>query len=385
LPANQKLWAAVARDPEIELDLIAPKRWVSPLHGPLDFAALPELSEQARGLAVYRAGSLHWHTYADLGPELTLRVPDVMYLDEDPHSLVAAQVLSIQAIMDYRLIITLKQNVFKRYPLPFSWIEKRTFRLSSCAAATSEECVRVARDKGFRRAAELVYYAIDTEEFRPNGKRQRAVGEPLVVGYAGRLVPEKGLADLIAALALVQKDRRVQLSIVGSGPERARLAALAGMKLPGGACMFFDRLPREEMAQWYRSLDALVLPSRTTPQWKEQFGRVLGEAMACEIPVIGSSSGFIPEFIETTGGGLTYPEGDVEALAEAILTLAKDETKAEELGRKGREGVIANYGLEAIAARIVQLVQSCGEGPRTRVLSPAERLRSRGSRAGGEG
>ena len=61
---------------------------------------MPELRDRALPVRAYWPGKLHFHTYAALGPKMTGSVPDVLYLDEDPHSFVAAQVLSIQAIMD---------------------------------------------------------------------------------------------------------------------------------------------------------------------------------------------------------------------------------------------------------------------------------------------
>ena len=64
------------------------------------------------------------------------------------------------------------------------------------------------------------------------------------------------------------------------------------------------------MAAGYAQLDVLVLPSHTTPTWKEQFGRVIVEALWCGVPVVGSDSGEIPWLIELTGGGLVFPEGD---------------------------------------------------------------------------
>lgn len=138
------------------------------------------------------------------------------------------------------------------------------------------------------------------------------------MGYAGRLVPAKGVADLVEAVALAQKQLPLCLSIAGDGPEAGPLAELAGRKLLPGTWELHDPLGANRLADWYRSLDLLVLPSRTTPGWKEQFGRVLGEAMACAVPVVGSTSGFIPEFVTGTGGGAVYSEGDVAELAETI-------------------------------------------------------------------
>ena len=354
LPENQRLWAEVARQPEVQLTLIAPLRWQAALQGPLQFSALPELQQQARPLRIHWPGQPHLHVYRGLKAQLTALRPDVVYLDEDPHSLVAAQVLPLQAALGFRLVITLKQNILKHYPPPFSWVEQRTYRLACCAAATSTECVQVAQAKGFRRPAEVIGYPIDTTAFHPHGK----VPEPerVRVGFAGRLVPEKGVADLIDALAMAQRQAAFRLSVIGDGPEGPRLQEQAQRQLQPNSWGFFDHLPAEEMPEWYRTLDVLVLPSLTTAHWKEQFGRVLGEAMACSVPVIGSSSGFIPEFIDSTGGGVVYPEGDVPALADALVTLAADPALRQRLGQQGRAGIEREYSLAAVTAKVMRLI-----------------------------
>jgi len=359
LPANQRVWARVAAlDPGIRLRLVAPRRWKSSLHGRLDFAPLPELVQQSVGIRVYCSGSLHLHTYSDLGPALTVEVPDILFLDEDPHSLVAWQVLGIQAIMSFQTIITLRQNILKRYPFPFSLIERGLFRSTSAAAVTSEECLAVAREKHYRQPATVVHYPIDVEAFRPGEPPPPLGDRPLRVGYAGRLVPEKGVADLIHAVAQVQDRQRVELVIAGSGREKKRLLALA-KSLPGLADRVqCSEIPHAQMADWYRALDVLVLPSHATPRWKEQFGRVLAEMMACERPVIGAATGFIPELIESTGGGLLFPEGDVDALAQALVRLAGDDDLRRQLGQRGRQQVVELYSVDAVARKLVELIRS---------------------------
>jgi quercetin dioxygenase-like cupin family protein len=85
-------------------------------------------------------------------------------------------------------------------------------------------------------------------------------------------------------------------------------------------------------------LDALVLPSLTRPNWKEQFGRVLVEAMACGVPVVGSDSGEIPRVIGQAG--LSFPEGDAGALRASLAELMGSERRRAELGARGRIRVL---------------------------------------------
>jgi len=99
--------------------------------------------------------------------------------------------------------------------------------------------------------------------------------------------------------------------------------------------------------------DVLVLPSRTTRSWKEQFGRVLIEAMACETPVVGSSSGEIPKVIGDAG--LIFPEGDVVTLAHILGCVHDTAELGTQLGKKGRGRVLEMFTHRRIAEETVRL------------------------------
>ena len=109
------------------------------------------------------------------------------------------------------------------------------------------------------------------------------------------------------------------------------------------------------MPAFYASLDALVLPSHTTPTWKEQFGRVLIEAMACETVVVGSDSGEIPQVIGAAG--MIYPEGNPEALAERLAHLAGDPALRAQLAQQGRARVLAHFTQQCVAEATWQVYQ----------------------------
>src|SRR5262249_44717917 len=154
---------------------------------------------------------------------------------------------------------------------------------------------------------------------------------PFTVGYAGRLVQSKGLNELIAAVRRLAAP--VELLLIGNGEMRAQLE---GQPIPGSRVRVLDNIAHEEMASGYAQLDVLALPSRTTPTWKEQFGRVIVEALWCGVPVVGSDSGEIPWLIELTGGGLVFPEGDDESLARQLAKLREQPELRRELAERGR-------------------------------------------------
>jgi glycosyltransferase involved in cell wall biosynthesis len=118
------------------------------------------------------------------------------------------------------------------------------------------------------------------------------------------------------------------------------LAEVANRGLQGRVVVS-NRLPSHDVPAILRSLHAVVLPSLTTRRWKEQFGRILIEAMACGVPVVGSTSGEIPDVIGD--GGLVIPEGDPGALADALQRLYDDQELRTRLGQRGRERVLQRY------------------------------------------
>jgi glycosyltransferase involved in cell wall biosynthesis len=166
-------------------------------------------------------------------------------------------------------------------------------------------------------------------------------------------VPEKGLDTLIDAVEQLIRSgepQPVRLRIIGDGPHRSDIARYAE-KL-GNVVQFAAAMPPAQVAQQLHQIDALVLPSRTTPVWKEQFGRVLIEAMACGVPVIGSDSGAIPEVIGEAG--LIFPEGDASALADCLRRLIDSPVLRAELAQRGMERVQAHYTQVHIAQRTLE-------------------------------
>jgi L-malate glycosyltransferase len=116
------------------------------------------------------------------------------------------------------------------------------------------------------------------------------------------------------------------------------------------------------MPSAYAQLDVLVLPSRTTPTWKEQFGRVIVEALWCNVPVVGSDSGEIPHVIELTGGGLIFREGDPEMLAERLRTLRAAPVLRRELAATGRQAVERLFAVPAATDPLEHLLVGAMNG-----------------------
>jgi glycosyltransferase involved in cell wall biosynthesis len=119
---------------------------------------------------------------------------------------------------------------------------------------------------------------------------------------------------------------------------------------------FLGRQPSSRMAELMNEVDVLVLPSRTTPTWKEQFGRVLVEAMATGMPVLGSDSGEIPVVIGDAR--LIHHEGDAEQLAVQLLGVLQDDALRQSLGEAARRRATEHYDTRHLAYRRAEFYRS---------------------------
>jgi glycosyltransferase involved in cell wall biosynthesis len=283
--------------------------------------------------------------------------PHIVHCEHEQESLVALEVALAQHTQapQSRLILYSWQNLLRRRSLPVQVVSRFTLLAADHMLCASREAVEVLRRQGYTKGASIMpLTGIDVGTFRPaeaSNLRVRLDLAGFVAGYVGRLVPEKGVDLLLHAAAASHVE--VTLLIVGDGPERAALDALSARLGIAARCRFAGGVSYDRMSEYLNALDVLVLPSRTTPNWKEQFGRVLAEAMACAKPVIGAASGAIPEVIGNAG--LTFAEGDAGQLSRLIDLLAMQPALCAELGRRGRQRVETQYATEAIAGEIVHI------------------------------
>ncbi len=301
----------------------------------------------------------HFHLYFFLGLGRILRQlrPHVLHIDEEPYNLATFLALRAARGVGAQFLFFAWQNIPRRYPAPFSWMERYVLAHTDYALAGNSEAEAVLRNKGYHGPGRVIaQFGVDPEMFRfsPPHRESRDVGlRPFVIGYSGRLVREKGVDLLLRAVARLEG--AWQLWILGDGPERIGLASLAEELGITDRVTFKGMVPASQMPKQYPLLDALVLPSRTFPNWKEQFGRVLIEAMACGVPVVGSDSGEIPHVIGEAGW--IFPEGDVAALSAALACLQADSGLRRELALRGRARVMANYTQAHVAAATYEVYQ----------------------------
>ncbi len=247
---------------------------------------------------------------------------DVIDVHEEPYSLSTAEILLLRALRRQRapFVLYTAQNLAKRHPIPFRWMERRALTRASGVSACNRDAAGIAERKGFPGRARVIPLGVDIPSAKeppvPTRPRTpRTADDAVIVGLVGRLVPEKGLIVLLDALVL---EPRLHARVAGTGPLAQRIGVEASARGVAERVEFAGGIDPPRMPEFLSGLDVLVVPSLPTPTWTEQFGRVAVEAMAAGIPVVSSDAGALPEVVG--GAGLVVPHGDPAALAEAAVT-----------------------------------------------------------------
>lgn len=363
IDTNQQLFAEMEQQ-GVVLQMLVPSLWKGDLTGvPMAPQRWEGLSAQPTPLSVVMPGKVPLHAYREsLGRHFYLFQPDAIYVENESYAVSTFQAAVANKLSVRRpLIFRNNQNLFKRYPFPFNLAERYVLDRAACANVVNEEAGAVLREKGYKGRIAYMPYGVDPDFYRPMDARalRQTLGlKGMVFGYLGRLVDEKGVLKLIEAFSRFHPEEEVSLLLVGDGPLRAEVEAR--LQAPGlqGRATLLPVVPHREVPMYLSAMDVLVLPSETRPGWKEQFGRVLIEAPACGVPVIGSDSGEIPHLIGRLDTGLVFPEGNVEALHGAMRRMHETPGLHDAFRERGRREVEEQYAYSALAYRFRQLLDS---------------------------
>ncbi len=348
--ANQSPYAALL-DEGTDVHLVVPARWHHELEAEPRAAEVdPALEGRVHLARIARPGSIQAHLYLD-PPRRWLRQvqPDVVLVDAEPFSVPAAQWVRAGRRHGVPVAVSAWENLDRPLPWVARALRSHTLPRASGVCARTPTAAGRAVAGGARGPVVLVPPAVEVASARTAPPQDR----PFTVGYAGRLVEAKGIRDLLAAVDLLPDDTR--LLVAGDGPLVGLVRANRKVDLRLG-------LRHGDMPALYAEMDVLVLPSRTTPTWSEQLGRVLLEAMAVGTPVIGADSGEIPWVLSEARGGTTFPEGDVGALAGLLMDVRTDPSRWRATGARGRADVAERFSPRASADALLDLARRLVDG-----------------------
>jgi glycosyltransferase involved in cell wall biosynthesis len=338
----------IAARPEVEhLVAVTPPAWHEPGGRtlPLEPSDRPQKYE-LRIEPIRFNGSYHLFYWPGLARVLREVRPNIVHLDEEPYNLATAHGTWLARRAGVPSLFFTWQNLLRHYPPPFSWLERSVYKQAAHAIAGSTEAQEVLQAKGYAGPSSVIpQFGVDPELFAPG----LAPAGPPVIGFIARLVEEKGIFVLLAALAGLRGPWR--LHVVGSGPLERKARRRAAQLGLAARVTWEPGVPSTQVPDLLRTFTVLVQPSLTRRHWKEQFGRALMEAMACGVAVVGSASAEIPNVVGDAG--LVVPEGDATALRDAIARVLGDRDLREELGRRGRARVLDSYTNQRIAEQTV--------------------------------
>ena len=358
-------------DPDIEVTVVVPQRWKpggiqnkiieTQFYQEGSFKVVPvsNFSQNNQGLLTFGL---------DLIGLLQKFRPQIIQVEQGSKSLACAQLILLNNILKLQA----KNILFTWWNLPYqlNWpvsvLENYNLQHTDGIIAGNLDGAKILQQRGYPGVVKVMpQLGVDETLFRRSGKdadlSRRFSIEPtdFVVGFVGRFVEEKGLLTLASALAGLKKSSWKWL-LVGQGKLRTHLAEKCIEWGISDRIIWVESVSHDEIPPYINLMNCLVLPSQTSYKfktltavgWKEQFGHVLIEAMACQIPVIGSDCGEIPHVIGDAG--LVFPEGNAGVLRECLQQLMERQELAADLGDRGYHRAMSNYTNKALAEQLLE-------------------------------
>ena len=362
LNSDRKKYEEFANFSDIELVVLAPHKWE------FNYKTYP-FEESTNGkyeivnAPVAFPGFPHRSFYlASLKKILQKFQPDIIHLFQEPYSLFAGQTVFFRNLFSPKskiLFITWENLNHKKYPFLFAplykFIEAYTYKNSACATPITHTAKQVLQQRGFQGKCHVMSWGIDLDLFHKknvdNLKQDLNLNGAFTIGFIGRFVEEKGILDLLKAASELQGN--IKILLIGDGPLKADLPQIAHELKLKDRLRIVDTVSSSEINSYINCMDLLVLPSRASLYWKEQLGRVLVEAMACEVPVIGSDSGEIPYVV--ADAGFVFRSQDYVDLKNKIEIIQSQRVDVIALIQKAKKKVEQEYSWENIVKNLYHL------------------------------
>jgi glycosyltransferase involved in cell wall biosynthesis len=325
-------------------------------------------------LPVRRPGDENRHRQLDASDPYRLIAelkPDLLDIHSEPYSLTAREWLRATD-RELPVVMYSAQNIDKRYPPPFYRYEQAALRRVGAFYPCARQVATVLRGKGFAGRIEVLALGYDAGVFSPGSQSLDA--DEIVLMLVGRLVPEKGGLDAVRTLARINTLRPARLVFSGQGPDAARAKALAKSLGLESRVEFRPWQSQPELGGDYRRAHVVLVPSRPTLRWVEQFGRVIVEAQASGAVVAGYANGAIPDVAGEAG--VLVATGDVDGLAAGVERVIGD---PQEFARRREAGfaLSATRTWGAVAASQLALYQEVLAGAPVSLSLPRSPRRRR--------
>lgn len=335
-----------------EVTAVAPTFFSGELR-PIPLETLPGEACRLEAVPAYLSSHIHVMFYSRCLRQILAQPWDLVHCWEEPYVLAGGEV-AWWTPRQTPVVFYSAQNIAKRYPPPFCWVEK--YCLERCAGwmAGGESVLQTLLGRGYgRKPHQVMPLGVDVDRFYPDKMARRHTLERLgwnlsgapVVGYLGRFVPEKGVGLLTRVLDSLSSPWRALF--VGGGPVESQLREWATHY--GDRVRVLTGVEHDQIPLYLNAMDILCAPSQTTPNWREQFGRMLIEAFACAVPVVASDSGEIPYVVGNAG--VIVGEKDEARWMHALAGLLENHSEQAELSERGLARARSLYAWPVIARK----------------------------------
>ena len=364
---NQGKLNAIAETGNVEVGVLTPSNWKAlewnrllPLENPY-----PKLHLYSAPVAFTGKGGAHLYAPWDLWRVLNDFKPDILQVEEEVFSLSTFELAIWSRLTETPMVVFGWENLERQLPTPRWWICQFVLDTVKAIIPGNQDGANIMRQWGYSGLLEVMpQMGVDPNFFSPRERKITAPAQasgagdrPFNIGYLGRLAHSKGIDLIFAAVReLRQRGANVCITLCGSGADEAALKQEAETQQVADLVIWRGAVRHEQAPKELGAFDVLVLPSRTVPGWKEQFGHVLIEAMAMGIPVVGSSSGEIPNVIGRSD--LVFPEEDALGLTVILERLIHDPEWYQQVSQYGIDRVSQHYSHERIAKRLINLWHS---------------------------
>jgi len=266
-------------------------------------------------------------------------------------------------------VITEWENIpFNFEVLPYIKMKKYVREHAAHFIAITEKAKKALTIEGVNPSRiSVVPAGIDCERFKPTKKEEeiieqfRVPKDTMNILFVGRLVPWKGIFDLLYAFSRLSRSfRNVLLIIVGSGPPRIRRQIdrlIVSLEIKDKV-RFLGTIKYSFMPKIHSLADVFCLPSVAIKGWEEQFGYAIVEAMACGKPVVSTLTGSIPEVVIDDVTGILVNPNDPYALQKALEELILNEKKRKKLGKNARQWVLRKFEAKKIAKQLADIYRN---------------------------
>ena len=348
--------AIIAKISDFKMGLICPPAWGNQVFE----TGSPDIDRflWIRKCPIRLNGHNHFHIYREITRLIDEFHPDLINCEEEHYSAVTFQIARLARSRSIPITFYTWQNIYKNYPPPFSQFEKYLFRHAAAGICGNQEAEMILRKKGYKNTTAIIpQMGVNCTQFTPVARTKKislkhtfGLKNQRYIGFIGRLVPEKGLQDF---LMIMPEIPGISLIIIGDGPYEKNLRLIVNHLNLNERVTFVGQVKSSQVAAYMQTLDFLILPSQTGRTWKEQFGRVLIEAMATGVIPIGSTSGEIPLVIGKAG--IIFREKDSKDLKRKIENVIKQKETQSMLQSRCITRARHLFSNEIIAQKFVEL------------------------------